>query len=276
MPLLPFLPHSLTADGEHPRRDGPTRGAEPVCTILLASHRCCGRDVLQGGDDPVRPPPAGTIGPLPPTSPPSPGLGPSPSPAPLRGICPCRAVPCAPPASPLLPAAGQGLVAAWCRHEGHPQGMGRRSQPARLPDGGPDPWQRRAPGAGLRGRQVPGILPAPVGGCGMKPAKRREKQIKLFPFSRNNCLPNYCRNYCPKGEGEGEESSVGRGQESQTRGGVWREAPRPTRDPPQLFPASPPELQDRDPGSIPSTGHGDVTKPEWGRSKAGVTCSGRE
>lgn len=65
---------------------------------------------------------------------------------------------------------------------------------------------------------------------------------------------------------------MGRGQESQTQGGVWREAPHPTRAPPQLYPASPPKPRDRDPGSIPGTGRGDVAKPEQGGSKAGGTC----
>lgn len=54
--------------------------------------------------------------------------------------------------------------------------------------------QRGAPGAGLGGRRVPGIPPAPMGGRGVKPAESTEKQIKLFPFSRNDCLPNYSRN----------------------------------------------------------------------------------
>lgn len=106
-----------------------------------------------------------------------------------------------------------------------------------------------APGAGLwlagvsapRQRAGPRATlswEAPAGTRGRawgETCQRREKQIKIFPFSKNNCLPNYCRNYCPKGEAEGEESCVRRGQESRSRGAVRRAVPPPAHDPPQLF-----------------------------------------
>lgn len=120
-------------------------------------------------------------------------------------------------------------------HVRHAPGHSRRSGPTAVQGCGR--WAGR--------RHIPGILPAPMGGRGVKPAKRREKQIKLLPFSRNNCLPNYGRNYRPSGEVEGEESSVGRGQESWTWGAVCGD----THIPLQPFPASAVKPQDGDPGS---------------------------
>lgn len=107
-----------------------------------------------------------------------------------------------------------GPTAAPCRPGGHPLETGHSSGSAAR--------QRGALGDGLGDRWVPGIPPAPAGGREAKPAESTEKQIKLFPFNRNDCLPNYCRNYCPKGEVEGGESSAGRCQESRTQGGMGR------------------------------------------------------
>lgn len=194
-------------------------------------------------------------------------------------LLPSRGTLCAEPCP--VPPCSQQRVGVWQLHLAGARGIpwGRntaRGLPCSQPGLGPvaalglDPWWHgarthdsaglgptatRGSGAGLRARQVPGIPLAPVGGHGLKPAKRREKQMRLFPFSRDNCLPNCCCNYCPREEAEGEESSAGRDQESQTWGGVWGKVPRPTCAPLQLFPTLP-KLQDGDPRSAPSTGHG--------------------
>lgn len=152
MPHLPpssrMLPHT-----------GPSRGYHLSCqSLVLWKGHPAGQ-----GDAHIHSRPAGTISPLPPTSSPSPRLGPPTSPTPLPG------------APALLPAVGQGLVAASCQCERHPLGTGPDSQPPRLSDRVPDPQPRRAPSAGLGGRWVPSIPPVPMGGRGVKPAKRREK-----------------------------------------------------------------------------------------------------
>lgn len=104
------------------------------------------------------------------------------------------------PSPLLIPGLTEGIPGRTVTHTGLSPWVPPWLAACPAPGGWSDPRQHRAPGAGPGGRWVPGIPPAPVGGRGVKPAKRREKQIKLFSFSRNNCLPNYCSNYCPNGK----------------------------------------------------------------------------
>lgn len=161
------------------------------------------------------------------------------------------------------------------------------------------PWHSRQPGTGPSRPRVPSFSRGPAAGCGAgggvaaaqgtglvghgaggppapsargrawgETSKVREKQIKLFPFSRNNCLPNCCCNYCPTGKQRERKSSAGRGRKVGAGWGAEGGAPD-LPSPPQLFSNIPPDPRDRDPpaASQASDTRG-TAKPEQGWSPA--------
>lgn len=126
------------------------------------------------------------------------------------------------------------------------------------------PWHSRQPGTGPSRPRVPSFSRGPAAGCGAgggvaaaqgtglvghwaggppapsargrawgETSKVREKQIKLFPFSRNNCLPNCCCNYCPTGKQRERKALQGEAGKLEP-GGVRREVP-PTCPHPRSF-----------------------------------------
>lgn len=255
-----FLPCSLVSVREQTRQDGPTHRAKPVGTTSLptiVAMEGTSRWTVMLPSIPILCPFATSFislsrfGAVPFTRPP-PEERPVPS------------------GSPLPPAAGgvQRLHRAWVA-----PGAGTRLAAASASRRGAEPTAVQSPGRGA-GRHPPGS----VGRRGVKPAKSREKQIKMFPFSKNNCLPNYCGNYRPKGEAQGEGSSVGRGRESRSRGGVWRAVSPPARAPrPRPTAAFPASLKAQDEALAVSSAGDTVTWPvlSSGGSKSRGTCRRR-
>ena len=121
------------------------------------------------------------------------------------------------------------------------------------------PWRRHqqvGPGAVHTPPQP--AAPGAHGRAWGETSRGRENQIKFFPFSRNNCLPNYCCNYCPTGKSR-KRKALQREAGKLDPGEVQREAPPTCLCPTAAFSNFPPNLR----GLRPPAVSGHRTPEKW-------------